>query len=73
MAAGWISSLIRGSSYGFIVEDGGREEIEFHWTAVAASELDRLEVGQRIEFEKRQDQRDENRIRAVNVRLIQEK
>jgi cold shock CspA family protein len=58
--------------YGFILEDGQAEEIEFHWSAVAAGRLEQLHVGQRVEFDRRPDQRDESRIRAVNVRIVEE-
>jgi cold shock CspA family protein len=58
--------------YGFILEDGQAKEIEFHWSTLAAGLLEQLHVGQRVEFDKRPDQRDGSRIRAVNVRLVEE-
>ena len=70
MLVGSISRLMHGQGYGFILEDGQAEEIEFHWSAVLAGRLEQLEVGQRVEFDKRPDQRDVSRIRAINVRLV---
>ena len=67
MAQGRISRLLKGEGYGFIVEAGQTEEIEFHWSSVAAGTLDQLAPGQMVEFDKRQDHRDSTRFRAVNV------
>ena len=72
MAFGQISRILRDGGYGFILEDGQRDEIEFHWSALAAGRLDQLRVGQRVEFDKRPDQRNESRTRAINVRLVKE-
>jgi cold shock CspA family protein len=69
MASGHISRLLPGEGYGFILEDGQSEEIEFHWSALKAGRVDQLTLGQRVEFDKRRDHRDEVRLRAVNVRL----
>ena len=69
MAFGYISRLIRERGIGFIVEDGQAEEVEFHWTDLAAGTLDQLEAGQRVQFETRPDHRDPARRRAVDVRL----
>jgi len=39
---------------------------------LTSGRLDQLAVGQSVEFDKRTDHRDSARIRAVNVRLVQE-
>jgi cold shock CspA family protein len=70
MPSGRVCRLVPYQGYGFILEDGKAEEIEFHWSAVAAGRLDQLRVGQRVEFERRPDPRDDSRTRAVNVRLV---
>ena len=72
MASGRICRLKLDQGHGFILEDGQAEEVEFHWTAVAAGRLEQLHIGQRVEFDKRPDQRDESRMRAVNIRLVEE-
>jgi cold shock CspA family protein len=72
MPYGRISRLMRSTGYGFILEAGQSEELEFHWTAVTAANLEQLTVGQQVEFDKRIDHRDSSRIRAVNVRLMEE-
>ena len=69
MASGHISRLMPGEGYGFVIENGGGDEIEFHWGAVVAGRLDQLNVGQRVEFDKQPDHRDETKSRAVNLRL----
>lgn len=73
MAHGHISRLVRSEGLGFILEAGPSEELEFHWTAVTAGSLEQLTVGQQVEFDKRIDHRDQSRIRAVNVRLVEKK
>ena len=70
MSVGNISRLFWERGFGFIVEDGRREEIEFHWSAVQTRDLDQLREGQRVEFESRPDHRNEGRLRAVNVRIV---
>jgi cold shock CspA family protein len=72
MSSGRISRLVHDQGYGFILEDGRAEEIEFHWSAVATGSLEQLRVGQRLEFDKRPHQREGGRTRAVNIRLIKE-
>ena len=69
MALGYISRLVPDRGFGFLVEDGQSEEIEFHWTAVQSGDLEQLREGQRVEFERRPDHRSEGRFRAVNVRV----
>jgi cold shock CspA family protein len=71
MAYGRISRLMRSAGYGFILEAGQSEELEFHWTAVTAGNLEQLTVGQQVEFDERIDHRAPSRIRAVNVRLME--
>ena len=55
---------------GFIVEDGGMNEVEFHWTAMSAGHLDQLQIGQRVQFDTQIDQHDQPRRRAVNIHLL---
>ncbi len=69
MASGYISRLIVERGFGFIVEDGQSDEIEFHWTAIQEGTLEQMHEGQRIEFERRPDHRSAGRFRAVNVRV----
>jgi CspA family cold shock protein len=70
MAFGHISRLRPDEGYGFIVEDGRTNEVEFHWSALTAGRFDQLVIGQRVAFDQQPDHRDETRTRAVNVRLI---
>lgn len=70
MARGTISDLQPHQGFGFILEDGDSEEIEFHASAFEAGSLEQLRVGQAVEFDKQADHRNPSRIRAVNVRLV---
>jgi cold shock CspA family protein len=40
MASGQISRLLTDAGFGFILEDGRTEEIEFHWSDFAAGRLE---------------------------------
>jgi cold shock CspA family protein len=62
--------LLVNQGLGFVVELDTREEIEFHWTALVSIELDQLQIGQEVEFDKRPDHRDSERTRASHIRLI---
>ena len=70
MAFGYVSRIMSDRGIGFIVEDGGREEVEFHWTAVSSGALNQLQTGQRVQFDTQPDHRDDRRRRAVNIRLL---
>ena len=58
--------------YGFIGRDagGGRLDLYFHRTAVAADGFAGLQVGQRVSFEEEANPDDRNHQRAVNVRPV---
>jgi cold shock CspA family protein len=64
MAYGRISRLMRSAGYGFILEAGQSEELEFHWNRCDSGNLEQLTVGQQVESDKRIDHRDPSRIRA---------
>ena len=70
MASGTISHLARERGFGFIVEEGGAEELEFHWTAVSAGSIDQLKEGESVEFDKVPHRRSSGRNAAINVRLM---
>jgi cold shock CspA family protein len=56
--------------FGFIIEDGSTEELEFHWTALTAGSIEQLEEGQGVEFDKVPHRRSSGRNAAINVRLM---
>jgi cold shock CspA family protein len=70
MALGYISRLLKDRGLGFVVQDGDSDEIEFHWSAVLTGNFEALYEGQRVEFERRPDHRNEGRFRAVNLRVV---
>jgi cold shock CspA family protein len=69
LASGKICYLALERGFGFIQEDGSKEELEFHWTAVTAGGIDQLEEGQSVEFDKVPHRRSSGRNAAINVRL----
>jgi cold shock CspA family protein len=70
MAFGYISRLLINRGYGFILEDGQQDEIEFHRTALLSLDFDELREGRRVEFDRQPDHRDAGRFRAVNVKVL---
>lgn len=72
MAEGTIKSLRDDRGFGFIAPDGGNQDIFFHSSAVEGRMFDQLREGQRVEFDAGQDPRNPGRMRAENVRPVQE-
>jgi len=70
MATGQIKRLVRDRGFGFIQPAGESEDIFFHSTALTAGVFDQLAEGQNVEFDNQVDDRDSRRMRAVNVRVI---
>ena len=70
-ATGTITT-IWDKGYGFIGRDaeGGRLDLYFHRTAVAADGFAALRQGQRVSFEEEANPADPNHQRAVNVRPV---
>lgn len=66
MPKGTIDRLMRDRGFGFIRGERG-ESIFFHRTALPAGEFDRLEQGDRVEFE---DTQGEKGPRATRVRFV---
>ena len=69
MPYGYVTRFDEERGFGFVLEDGEAEEIEFHSSAVIGDMRDL--VGQRVTFDKRIDHRDQSRMRALNVRLLE--
>jgi cold shock CspA family protein len=59
--------------FGFVQELGHREEIYFHWSSLVAGALGQLSVGQLVAFEITTDPRDEMKLRAIRVELLDDK
>lgn len=72
MAFGYVSRVMSDRGIGFVVQDGQSNEVEFHWTSLAAGRMEQLVPGQRVQFDTQLDHRDKDRTRAVNVRLLGE-
>ncbi len=68
MATGQIQRMTRDRGFGFIRPDGESEDIFFHSSAVQGGAFDSLAEGQKVEFDKGKDERNPNRMRALNVR-----
>ena len=66
MKKGTIDRLMRDRGFGFIRGEGG-DSIFFHRSALPAGEFDRLEPGDRVEFEETMGDKG---LKATRVRLV---
>lgn len=70
MAEGTIKTLTdRG--FGFIQQDGSREDIFFHQSALVDVTMDQLRQGDRMSYTAEPDPRGGARQRAVDVRRVE--
>ena len=69
MATGKIKTLVKDRGFGFIVVDGGADEVFFHSSSLPAGEFDSLQTNQALEFDVEPDPRNPQRKRAANVRV----
>lgn len=68
MLTGTVKAWIADRGFGFITPDTGGEDIFCHFRSIVG-DVDRLEIGQRVEFYTEANPRD-GRPRAVDVRVI---
>ena len=66
MKKGTIDRLVRDRGFGFIRSERG-ESVFFHRSALPGGEFDRLEQGDRVEFE---DTMGDKGLKATSVRLV---
>lgn len=60
----WFNSE---KGYGFISCEDGSEDVFVHFSAIQTEGYKSLEEGQKVTFDKEQDPRDSQKMRAVNV------
>ncbi len=72
MAEGTIKTLNRERGYGFIMADGESGELYFDRLGVAGTPFDELEEEQHVTFTTASDPLKPERLRAEDVRLVEE-
>lgn len=65
----WFNSE---KGYGFIANDEGGSDIFVHFSAIVAEGYRRLKEGQQVTFETEPDPKNPEKLRAVNVQVIQQ-
>ena len=72
MARGTIKSLHADRGFGFITPEEGGPDVFFHQTAVLGLGFAQLREGQRVAYDRRVDPVDRQRVRAFQVRPIED-
>ncbi len=67
MLAGSIKKIVSGRGFGFILPEGGGDDVSFHFTALQGIGLQDLMEGDRMEYEAFQDDKGP---KATRVRKI---
>jgi cold shock protein len=66
---GTVKNWIPDRGFGFIKREDGQPDVFVHVTDVERAGLgDRLQVGQRLQFDLQPDRRDPARFRAINLK-----
>lgn len=56
--------------FGFIAGENGGEDVFVHYSAIDGDGYKSLSDGQQVEFDMEVDQKNKNRMRAINVKAI---
>ena len=57
--------------YGFIANDEGGDDVFVHYSAIIADGFRTLNEGQKVTFDVEPDPKDEGKLRAVDVKVIE--
>lgn len=64
----WFNSE---KGYGFISDDNNGTDVFVHFSAIIADGYKTLVEGQKVTFDTEADPKDANKVRAVNVAIVQ--
>ncbi len=57
--------------YGFIANDEGGDDVFVHYSAIIADGFRTLNEGQKVTFDVEPDPKDEGKLRAVDVKVVE--
>lgn len=57
--------------YGFLADDEGGKDVFVHFTAIMADGFKTLNEGQKVTFDVEPDPKNEDKLRAANVRVVE--
>ncbi|MDD6255454.1 MAG: cold-shock protein [Eubacteriales bacterium] len=57
--------------YGFIADDEGGDDVFVHFSAIIADGFRTLNEGQKVTFETEPDPKNTDKLRAVNVKVVE--
>ncbi|MDY6323981.1 MAG: cold-shock protein [Catonella sp.] len=64
----WFNSE---KGYGFITNDNGGDDVFVHFSAINADGFKTLNEGQKVTFDTEKDPKNESKLRAVNVTVVE--
>ncbi|MBP3326102.1 MAG: cold-shock protein [Coprococcus sp.] len=64
----WFNSE---KGYGFISDDNGGNDVFVHFSSIVADGYKTLVEGQKVTFDTEADPKDANKVRAINVCIVQ--
>ncbi len=64
----WFNSE---KGYGFISDDNGGNDVFVHFSSIVADGYKTLVEGQKVTFDTEADPKDANKVRAINVCVVQ--
>lgn len=71
MNNGTVKWFSQEKGYGFISGDNGGNDVFVHFSAIQMDGYKTLSEGQKVTFDTEPDPRDPNKLRAVNVCVVQ--
>ena len=71
MKNGTVKWFNADKGYGFLADDEGGDDVFVHFSAIIADGFRTLNEGQKVTFDTEQDPKNPDKLRAVNVKVVE--
>ncbi len=71
MVKGTVKWFNAGKGYGFIAGDEGGDDVFVHFSAIQVEGFRTLKEGQRVSYETEPDPKNSEKLRAINVCIVE--